>query len=223
MCVAFYLCQVATAIDIAIYIWSHLGRSKECEVGITHYLSYEFWFPCVVFNIIVCICTLCSTITTSKHVGSNVGAVANNNVSFFPHYRHVATAIDILKECTTINLNCRRAIEACHVFEGVDGIIIFLFCICHTISTTKYRAMEFATINGQFNVAIYLAEFLIIVRVTIVCFGSIVIISSTSTSKDAVFAIEFSTIDGYRCHGFSCLSVYVSTHFTWDSSMWPKV
>ena len=25
MCVASYLCQVATAIDIAIYIWSHLG------------------------------------------------------------------------------------------------------------------------------------------------------------------------------------------------------
>ena len=56
--------------------------------------------------------------------------------------------------------------------------------------------MEFATINGQFNVAIYLTKLFIIVRITIVCIGSIVIISSTSTSKDAVFAIEFTTIDG---------------------------
>ena len=83
--------------------------------------------------------------------------------------------------------------------------------------------MEFAAINGQLNIAIYLTEFLIIVRGTTVCFGSIVIISSTSTSEDAVFAIEFSTIDGYRGYGFSSFSVYVSTFFTWNRTCSPKV
>ena len=196
MCVAFYLCQVATAIDVAIDIWSHLGRTKECEVGIAQYLTYEFRMPCVVINSLVCISTLYSTITTSKHVGSNVGAVANNNVSSFLHYCHVATAIDIIIECTTINLNCRRAIEACHVFKGGDGIVVSLLCICHTISTTKYRAMEFTAINGQLYVAIYLAEVLIFVRVAIVCICLIIIICATSTCKDTFVTIEFSAIDG---------------------------
>ena len=110
MCVAFYLCQVAATIDIAIYIWSQSSRAIESEVGIAQYFTYNLWLPCVVLNIRICCCTLFSTITTSKHVGSDVSAIANNNVCSFLHYSHVATAIDVIKECSTINLNCRRAI-----------------------------------------------------------------------------------------------------------------
>ena len=83
--------------------------------------------------------------------------------------------------------------------------------------------MEFATINGQFNVAIYLTKLFIIVRITIVCIGSIVIISSTSTSEDTFTAIEFAAIDDKRGYGFACFSVYVSTLFTWNRFCFPKV
>ena len=86
--------------------------------------------------------------------------------------------------------------------------------------------MEFTAINGQLYVAVYLTEVCIVAWCTInliIILFSIEIICSASTSEDSVFAIEFATVDGHRSYGFSCFSVYVSTHFTWDSSMWPKV
>ena len=56
--------------------------------------------------------------------------------------------------------------------------------------------MEDTAFDGQFYVAVYFAEFCIIISITALWVCRIEIISSTSTSEDAVFAIEFSTFDG---------------------------
>ena len=53
MCISLYLCSVSTAIDVAIDGWCLCRGAVEVEVGASKYLSYEFWIPCVVFNIIV--------------------------------------------------------------------------------------------------------------------------------------------------------------------------
>ena len=53
MCISLYLCSVSTAIDVAIDGWCLCRGAVEVEVGITQYLTYFLWIPCVVFNIIV--------------------------------------------------------------------------------------------------------------------------------------------------------------------------
>ena len=120
MCISLYLCSVSTAIDVAIDGWCLCRGAVEVEVGAAKYLSYEFWMPGIVSDVVFVVQSFLSSVTAGKHIPSDVGIVADGYVGALLYYSHVTTAIDILKEGTTINLNCRRAIEACHVFEGVD-------------------------------------------------------------------------------------------------------
>ena len=122
MCISLYLCSVSTAIDVAIDGWCLCRGAVEVEVGAAKYLSYEFWMLCIVSDGCIAFQSFLSSITAGKYIPSDVGFVADGYVGALLYYSHVATAIDILEECTTINLNCRRAIEACHVFEGVDVV-----------------------------------------------------------------------------------------------------
>ena len=120
MCISLYLCSVSTAIDVAIDGWCLCRGAVEVEVGAAKYLSYEFWMPGIVSDGCIAFQSYLSSVTAGKHIPSDVGIVADGYVGALLYYSHVATAIDILKEGTTINLNCRLSIEACHVFEGVD-------------------------------------------------------------------------------------------------------
>ena len=223
MCISLYLCSVSTAIDVAIDGWCLCRGAVEVEVGASKYLSYEFWMLGIVIDLCIAFQSFLPSVTAGKHIPSDVGIVADGYVGALLYYSHVATAIDILKEGSTINLNRRLSINACHVVECVDIRAVEQLGISHTISTTEYRAVEGTAINGQLNIAIYLTEVSIISSSTTLWVFRIVIISSTSTSEDTFTAIEFAAIDDKRGYGFACLSVYVSTILTWFSICSPKV
>ena len=106
MCISLYLCSVTTAIDVAIDGWCLCRGAVEVEVGAAKYFSYEFWMPGIVSDGCIAVQSFLSSVTAGKHILSDVGFVADGYVGALLYYRHVTAAIDILKECTSINLEC---------------------------------------------------------------------------------------------------------------------
>ena len=120
MCISLYLCSVSTAIDVAIDGWCLCRGAVEVEVGAAKYLSYEFWMPGIVSDGCIAFQSFLSSVTAGKHIPSDVGIVADGYVGALLYYSHVTTAIDILKEGSTVNLDSRLSIDACHLVEGGD-------------------------------------------------------------------------------------------------------
>ena len=120
MCISLYLCSVSTAIDVAIDGWCLCRGAVEVEVGAAKYLSYEFWMLGIVSDGCIAFQSFLSSVTAGKHIPSDVGIVADGYVGALLYYSHVTTAIDILKEGTTVNLDSRLSIDACHLVEGGD-------------------------------------------------------------------------------------------------------
>ena len=60
----------------------------------------------IVSDVVFVVQSFLSSVTAGKHIPSDVGIVADGYVGALLYYSHVTTAIDILKEGTTINLEC---------------------------------------------------------------------------------------------------------------------